>query len=84
MNANCYRIKSEYANNFYPWPCDSDKDRTIQIFDDDVMTKSPNGKYTMHTGICKLNIIIPDDHLTLWEKEPKLVMTDLAGYITRK
>jgi len=54
---NYYKIK--HKEKEYPWPCGGHPNRTIVIFDDDVLTKGENGKFTKHTGICCLNIIIP-------------------------
>lgn len=45
----------------YPWPCEKDPSRAIEVFDDDVFTKTNENRYTMHTGLCKTNIQIPDE-----------------------
>ena len=45
----------------YPWPCGSHPDRTIELFDDDILTKGENGTFTKQTGICCLNIKIPEE-----------------------
>ena len=54
---NHQRVKE---NKIYPWPCQSDPKRNIKIFTDDVLTRSPNGTFTKHTGVCCCGIIIPE------------------------
>lgn len=70
------RLKAEHDRTHYPWPCQADPNRTVVCFDDDVFT-GKGGVYTMHTGICKVGIRIPDDHLEPWPTEPVLVMSSL-------
>lgn len=48
----------------YPWPCKRFPDRTINLFDDDVLTLGDSG-YTKHTGICCVGIQVPEDCLTV-------------------
>lgn len=55
-----FRVKKE---GDYPWPWDGDKDRTIELFTDDVLTKSENGKYIKQTGLCCMNIVLNDDEV---------------------
>lgn len=55
-----FRVKKEGA---YPWPWDGDKDRTIELFTDDVLTKSENGKYIKQTGLGCMNIVLNDDEV---------------------
>lgn len=52
-----YRVKEQKS---YPWPCKPIPDRTVELFPDDILTKSDNGTFTKHTGICMLGIKIPD------------------------
>lgn len=47
----------------YPWPCDDLPDRTIELAEDDVLTKTPNGKYMKHTGLGCFNIVLTDDQV---------------------
>ena len=49
-----YEIKNYYVvrkHGKYPWPCNMDKKRTIELFPDDVLTKNPDGTFVRHTGI---------------------------------
>ena len=55
-----FRVKKE---GVYPWPWDGDKDRTIELFTDDVLTKSENGKYIKQTWLCCMNIVLNDDEV---------------------
>ena len=50
-------------DKIYPWPCKSEPDRTLPIFDDDILTRSSPGVFTKHTGICCLNILIPEEDI---------------------
>tara|TARA_R110000824_G_scaffold12226_5_gene53512 strand:- start:6297 stop:6533 length:237 start_codon:yes stop_codon:yes gene_type:complete len=59
----------------YPWPCASDPNRTIELFDDDVLTKDlENGTYMKHTGIGCFNIVIPDEDIEQIEGDTDLQM----------
>jgi len=58
----------------YPWPCKSDSNRTITIFDDDVLTKSEDGTYMKHTGLCCFGIEIPDKDLIKHTNPIRLVL----------
>lgn len=62
------------ADKTYPWPCAPEPDRTIDLFDDDVLTKSEDGTYMKHTGLGCLHIVIPDEDLVPWGKPCELVM----------
>ena len=62
VKAPWYQIKEGIKE--YPWPCGSFLDRTIDIFDNDVLTLDENGKtYTKHTGACCFGIEIPKEDL---------------------
>lgn len=58
----------------YPWPTEKDPNRTIEIFDDDVLTKEENGKYMKHTGLCCFNIVIPDEDTVAFDGDCNLTM----------
>ena len=58
---NWCKIKDKQKT--YPWPCKSQPERKIELFDDDILTKEKNGRYIKHTGLCCCNIIIPDEDL---------------------
>lgn len=73
MKADFYKVKTEHNGNAYPWPCKPHPDRTIELFDDDILTKQPDGGgYTKHNGICCVNIPVPDDHLDAYEGWPAM------------
>jgi len=55
-----FRVKAEGE---YPWPWTGNKNRTIKLFTDDVLTKEAGGKYMKHTGLGCLNIILRDDQV---------------------
>jgi len=67
-----YKIKHEEKE--YPWPCNSEPDRTIILFDDDVLTKAEDGTFTKHTGACCMWIQIPEEDLIYCTDEIKLRM----------
>lgn len=46
---NYYQVKKD---GHYPAPCAADKNRKYELFTDDVLTKSEDGTYTVHTGLC--------------------------------
>jgi hypothetical protein len=55
-----YRIKKD--KDEYHWPCEIDKNRTITIFKEDVLSKGEKG-FIKHTGLCCFGIQIPDEDL---------------------
>ena len=55
-----YKIKKEAE---YPWPCTDEPNRKITLFTDDVLTKSDDGTYTKHTGLCCCNIQLKDNEV---------------------
>ncbi len=65
-----YKLK--YPEREYPWPCKSEPERTIQIFNDDVLTRTRKGVYMKHTGICCTSILIPDEDVELVETPANL------------
>ena len=65
-----YKIK--HKQKAYPWPCESDPKRIIALFDDDVLTKTENGKYMKHTGLCCFDIPIPDDDVIVQDEPADL------------
>lgn len=66
-----YVVKKEGE---YPWPCKLEKDRTIELFIDDVLTMHSNGTFTKHTGICCTNIRLTKKQVKLIKKPVKLQM----------
>jgi len=65
-----YKIK--HKEKEYPWPCEGKPDRMITLLDDDVLTKSDDGKFTIHTGMCCVGIIIPKEDLIKQDKPANL------------
>ena len=58
---NEYQIVKE--TKIYPWPCESEPNRTIQVFagkDPDILTRVKPGIFNMRTGIFKMHILIPE------------------------
>ncbi len=57
-----YTIK--HSEKKYPWPCPSEPNRTITLFNDDVLT-GDGGKntYMKHTGLGCFGIIVPEEDL---------------------
>lgn len=47
----------------YPWPCEPQPNRTIQLFNDDILTRSKDGTFVKHTGICCAGIVIPESDI---------------------
>ena len=58
----------------YPWPWSGDENRKIMLYEDDVLTKSENGKYMKHTGVGCFDIILEDNEVEPIGKPVKLVM----------
>jgi hypothetical protein len=54
-----YKIK--YEEKEFPWPCKADPNRTITLFDDDILSRNDNGTYVKETEVCCTNIKIPDE-----------------------
>lgn len=58
---NGFKVK---ARGVYPWPCRDAPERTIELFEADVLTKDPEtGKYMKHTGLGCFNIVLTDDQV---------------------
>lgn len=56
-----------------PWPCESDPERTYQLFADDVLTKDKDtGKYMCHTGLGVMNLVLTDEQIEPWGVEKRL------------
>lgn len=59
----------------YPWPWGGQLDRTIMIYDDDILRRSEKGIFTKITGLCCLNIHIPEeDIIEAVDNEKHLIM----------
>lgn len=56
----------------YPWPCDLIPERTIRLYEDDVLTKTNNGKYFKHTGLGCAGIVLTDDQVAPFGKDVDL------------
>jgi hypothetical protein len=67
-----YKLKHEEKE--CAWPCDSDPNRTIKIYSDDVLTKSKDGTFMKQTGLGCFGIVIPNEDVELQEKTAKLRM----------
>lgn len=65
-----YSIRDEQKE--YPWPCESDVDRKITIFNDDVLTHEDGNSYMKHTGLGCMGIIIPKEDLIHHETRANL------------
>jgi hypothetical protein len=57
---NCQCVKNTKE---YPWPCAKNPNRTILIFNDDMLQRASNGTFTKLTGIGCLNIQIPEEDI---------------------
>lgn len=47
----------------YPWPCSGEPNRTIELLTDDVLTKSEDGTYMVHTGLGCFGIVLKDEEV---------------------
>ena len=61
------------AQGKYPWPCEAEPDRTIELFVDDVLTKDPDGTYCTHTGLMCFRIQLTDDQVEFHPGTARLV-----------
>ena len=66
-----FRIKQEGE---YPWPWAGEPHRTIHLYLDDVLTKSEDGTYMKHTGLCCLSIRLKEDEVEPWGKDCDLTL----------
>lgn len=60
-----YKLRGKWVctkPGIYPWPCKPHPDRTVEVFEDDVFTRGADG-WTMHTGLMKLGVQIPDENM---------------------
>lgn len=65
-----YRPK---AHGHYRWRGADEPDRTIELFEDDVLTKDPKrGTFMVHTGIGCFGIVLTDAQVILGEKDVHL------------
>lgn len=65
-----YKIKAEKKD--FPWPCKSEPERMITLYDDDILTKSADGTYMKQTGIGCFGIMIPDEDVSHFDDEISL------------
>lgn len=65
-----YKIKQKEM--ICQWPCKSDKERNITIYDDDVLTKREDGTFMKQTGLGCFGIIIDEKDLIKVDKTIKL------------
>ncbi len=56
------------------WPNVHDQNRTISLTEKDILCKQEDGKWTKQTGLCCMNIVIPDDAMTPIEKPIRLTI----------
>lgn len=76
-----YKIRPDLDGKHYPWPCESLPDRKIELFDDDILTKQRDGAgYTKHTGLCCLNISVPDEDLIAFQGWPAMSISGTPYY----
>ena len=61
-----YKIK--HKEKEYPWPCKSEPDRKIMIYDDDVLTSSDGKSYFKHTGLGCFGIEIPEEDIIFYDE----------------
>lgn len=47
----------------YPWPYAGNPNRTMELFEDDVFTKSADSTWMKHTGIGTFRHVIPEEDL---------------------
>lgn len=61
INDGC-RVRAEGR---YPWPCESEPKRTIELFADDVLTRMPGTRdhYMKHTGLGCFGIVLRPDQV---------------------
>jgi len=58
-----FKLKAINHCKDYPWPCQSEPNRTIKLYAEDLFTKQDDGTYFKQTGLGCLGIVIPDDDL---------------------
>ena len=68
-----YKIK--HASKEYPWPCELDKERTITITRNDILSKTTDGTIIKHSQPGCFGIVIPDDDLV---ELNEAIVTDTA------
>jgi hypothetical protein len=51
----------------YPWPCEPDPKREIDLYPGDVLMKNPNGTINKHNGLFMMNIHVPESDLVAIE-----------------
>jgi hypothetical protein len=61
------------APKVYPWPCKPDPKRTFELWPDDVLTRSADGTYVKHSGLCMLGFVIPDEDIVEVNEPVRLV-----------
>lgn len=66
---NYYTVKKQKK---YPWPCEPQPDRMIEVWPEDVLTRTGPNVYDMQTGIYKIGLQIPDEDTTLHDKSAYL------------
>ena len=75
-----YTLEGHYTvkeKRTYPWPCQPDPARTLELWPGDVLTKHPNGTVTKHNGLCMMNIRVPEADLVAVEEPTQMVVRGL-------
>lgn len=62
------------VSGHYPWPWEGDKERTLELFDDDVLSRVGPDLYNTVTGLCCCNVRIKDSEVEPWGRPVHLVM----------
>ena len=62
----------------YPWPCEPNPTRTLELWPGDVLTKHPNGSMTKHNGLCMMSIRVPDADLVEVPQPTEMVVRGLC------
>ena len=55
-----YKVKERKT---YPWPCQANADRTLELSASDVLTKSADGTMTKRNGLLITGIMVPSGEM---------------------
>ena len=65
----------------YPWPCQPQPNRMLELWPGDVLTKHPNGSVTKHNGLCMTNIRVPESDLVLVEAPERMAVGSMMANV---
>ena len=79
-----YKLDTHYTvreKRQYPWPCQLQPNRMLELWPGDVLTKNQQGGVTKHNGLCMTNIRVPESDLVLVDLPSRMVVGSMMANV---